>query len=187
MTMSCRSRRLAAAALVSLAAAALAGTASPVEAQAPSPRSGRTMISLNPLGLPFKYVSGELEQKVSNIVTVGGSVSYLDVDDDSYASFEAKLRVYPNEEAFKGFSIGLAGGVSRLSGIESCDSFDCGRGSRSGPSIAVLADYNWLLGKSKRVLVGTGVGAKRIFADDDNLVDVNFAYPTLRFQIGMIF
>lgn len=145
------------------------------------------MISLNPLGLPFKYVSGELEQKVSNIVTVGGSVSYLDVDDDSYASFEAKLRVYPNEEAFKGFSIGLAGGVSRLSGIESCDSFDCGRGSRSGPSIAVLADYNWLLGKSKRVLVGTGVGAKRIFADDDNLVDVNFAYPTLRFQIGMIF
>lgn len=187
MTLSRRSRRLAAAVLVSLTAGALAGSAASLEAQAPSPRSGRTMISLNPLGLPFKYVSGELEQKVSNIATIGGSVSYLDVDDESYSSFEAKLRLYPNEEAFKGFSIGLAGGISRLSAIESCDSFNCDTGSRTGPSIAVLADYNWLLGKSKRVLVGTGVGAKRVFVDDDGLLDLVVAYPTLRFQVGMIF
>jgi hypothetical protein len=162
MSLPRRSRRLAATVLLSLVAGVVATSAAPLQAQAP--REGRTLISINPLGLPFKYVSAELEQKISGIVTLGGSVSYLDVDDESYASFEAKLRVYPNEEAFKGFSIGLAAGVSRLSGIESCDTFDCASGSRTGPSIAVLADYNWLLGKSKRVLVGTGVGAKRIFA-----------------------
>lgn len=187
MPLTPRSRRLAAAVLVSLTAGVLAGSAASLEAQAPSPRGGRTMISLNPLGLPFKYVSGELEQKISNIATIGGAVSYLDVSDESYTSFEAKLRLYPNEEAFKGFSIGLAGGVSRLSGIEACDSFNCNTGSRTGPSIAVLADYNWLLGKSKRVLVGTGVGAKRIFVDDNDLNDVLVAYPTVRFQVGMIF
>lgn len=184
MTAFRRTRLAAAAACLSLAA--LAGAAAPAQAQAP--RANRTLLSINPLGLPFKYVSGEIEQKVSNIVTIGGSVSYLDVDDDSYASFEAKLRLYPNEEAFKGFSIGIGAGVSRLTGLTTCDIGDCRTDSRSGPSISVLADYNWLLGKSKRVLVGTGIGAKRVFVSDDDIFqDLNVAYPTVRFQIGMIF
>lgn len=166
--------------LAALATAAVV-LAAPLHAQAP--RAERTMISLNPLGLPFKYVSGEIEQKLTGIATLGGSVSYLDVDDNSYTSFEAKLRLYPNEEAFKGFSIGIAGGITRVS-----ESYtNSPDRSSTAPTIAVIADYNWLLGKSKRVLVGTGVGAKRIFGDDDEFIDVNFAYPTARFQIGVIF
>lgn len=175
-----RTRLAAAAACLSLAA--LAGAAFPAQAQAP--RANRTLLSINPLGLPFKLVATEIEHKVSNIVTLGGSFSYIDAfDDASYTTFDAKLRVYPNEEAFKGFSIGVSGGIARVSEGYS-DGTDR---SDTAPSVGVIADYNWILGKSKRVVVGTGVGAKRIFANDDNYNNVNFAYPTFRFQVGMIF
>lgn len=148
----------------------------------------KTMWSLNPLGLPFEYVSTELERKLSRMATLGASLSYLGIDDNSYLSVEGKVRLYPNEEAFRGFSIGLAGGFSRLQetyygGLDGAEEDR----STTRPTIAVLADYNWLLGKSKRILVGTGVGAKRIFGDDDFFSDINFAYPTARFQIGVLF
>lgn len=169
--------------VVSLGIVVAAAPFAAPSAQAQAPRAGRTVLSLNPLGLPFKYVSGEIEQKLSAIATLGGSASYLDVDDASYSSFEAKLRLYPNEEAFKGFSIGIAAGISRVA-----ESYtDRTDRSETAPTIAVIADYNWLLGKTERVLVGAGVGAKRIFANDENFNDVNFAYPTARFQVGVVF
>ena len=170
-----------------LGVAALAAVSSTARAQAP--HAYRTLVSINPLGLPFEIYTGEVEQKISNIVTIGGAFSHIGAfSDASYTTFEGKLRVYPNEEAFKGFSIGIGAGVSRLTGLTTCDIGDCRTDSRSGPSISVLADYNWLLGKSKRVLVGTGIGAKRVFVSDDDIFqDLNVAYPTVRFQIGMIF
>jgi hypothetical protein len=172
--------RLLRAAPLALAAASLLSVAAPLHAQGRAP--GSTLVSLNPLGLPFKYVSGEVERKLSGIATIGGSVSFLDIDDGSYSSFEGKFRLYPNEEAFRGFSIGLAAGLTRVS-----EDITGGDRSETAPTIAVLADYNWLLGRSQRVLVGTGVGAKRIFGDDEDFNDINFAYPTVRFQIGLIF
>lgn len=177
------SRRPAAAlrtAVVLGACSALA--AAPLAAQAP--RANRTLVSINPLGLPFKWVSAELEQKATALVTVGASFSYIDLfDDASYLSFDGKLRVYPNEEAFRGFSLGLSAGLVRVA--EEYSTRD--DRSETAPALGVVADYNWILGKSRRVLVGTGVGAKRIFGDDDDFSDVNFAYPTFRFQVGMIF
>ncbi len=169
---------------VTLAVVLLTAVALPVHGPA---RPLRTLISINPLGLPFKLVSAELEEKINSFATIGGSVSYVDFDNASYTSFEGKVRLYPNEQAFQGFSIGLAAGVSRL-GQENSD----GNGgtvdeSKTVPSIAVLADYNWLLGKTKRVVVGTGIGAKRLFGSDTNFGDVNFTYPTVRFQVGVVF
>lgn len=169
-------------ALGALSATLLAVATVPAAAQAP--RANRTLISINPLGLPFKWISAEVEQKASQMITVGASVSYVDLfDDASYTSFDAKFRVYPNEEAFRGFALGISGGIVRVAE----DYSDRDDRSETAPSIGVTADYNWILGKSKRVLVGTGVGAKRIFGDDDDFSDVNFAYPTFRFQVGMIF
>ena len=178
--------QLTAGTLVALALSSAAAAQSPA-ASSSTLRQGRTVLSLNPLGLPFKYVAGELEQKVSGITTVGLAASYLGEGDASYTSLEAKLRLYPNEEAFKGFSIGVAAGLSRLSDLFSGSSATGGENSATRPTIAVIADYNWLLGKSKRVLVGAGVGAKRIFGSESNFSNINFAYPTGRFQIGMIF
>ena len=174
--------------LLALLAAALvavpltAPLTGPLAAQAP--RANRTLISINPLGLPFKWISAEVERKASQTITVGASVSYSDFfGDASYTSFDAKFRVYPNEEAFRGFALGLSAGITRAS--EEFSDSD-GR-SETAPSLGVTADYNWILGKSNRFLVGTGVGAKRLFGDKDNFNDVNFAYPTFRFQVGMIF
>lgn len=180
MTVFGRSRLAAAVAIVTIAATPLA--LAPLQAQAP--RANRTLISINPLGLPFKWVSAEVEQRATGIVTLGASFSYIDlIDDATYTTVDAKLRLYPNEEAFKGFSIGLSAGLARVSE----DFSDGPERSESAPAVGVLVDYNWILGKSNRVVVGTGVGAKRIFGNDDEFNDVNFAYPTFRFQVGMIF
>jgi len=154
----------------------------PASAQAPS--ANRTLISLNPLGLPFKWLSAEIERTATQMVTLGASFGYTDfIGDATYTSLDAKLRVYPNEEAFRGFALGLSAGLVRVS-----EEFS-GRAdnTEAAPSVGVTADYNWILGKSKRFVVGTGVGAKRLFGNDDNFNDVNFAYPTFRFQTGLIF
>jgi hypothetical protein len=162
----------------------LAGVSRPAHGQTRAPR---TLFTINPLGLPFKHVSTELEQKINTFATIGGSFSYLEADDASYTSVEAKLRLYPAEEAFEGFSIGLAGGFSHLADDVGDGTGGIRRETKTVPSIAVIADYNWILGKSKRVVVGTGIGAKRLFGDGDWFEDINFAYPTVRFQVGVVF
>ncbi|MEO6446829.1 MAG: hypothetical protein ABIZ91_14325 [Gemmatimonadaceae bacterium] len=158
----------------------IVGWSAPAAAQYRGPM--RTAVTINPLGLPFKYVSAELEQKATNIVTFGAAVSYLGIDNGSYASVEGKLRLYPNEKAFEGFSIGIGGGFSHVR-----EDITGGEESATLPSIAVLTDYNWLMGKTKRVLVGAGVGAKRLFGSSDKFGDINLQYPTARFQVGLIF
>jgi hypothetical protein len=58
---------------------------------------------------------------------------------------------------------------------------------KTSPSIGVYVDYNWLLGKSNRFFVGTGVGAKRILGERDDFDDAPFVYGTARFLIGVAF
>lgn len=177
-------RRIVPPALVSLLAVgvAIAFAAAPLAAQAP--RANRTAISINPLGLPFEWFSAELEQKASGTITVGASMSYFGlIDDVSYLSVDGKVRLYPNEDALRGFSIGITAGLVRVAE----DYSDGSDRSEAAPSFGVVADYNWMLGRTKRVLVGAGVGAKRILGDGDDFSDANFTYPTLRFQVGLLF
>jgi hypothetical protein len=51
----------------------------------------------------------------------------------------------------------------------------------------VYVDYNWLLGRSNRFLVGTGIGAKRILGDRDEFDNAPRVYGTARFLIGVAF
>lgn len=173
--------RAAVAAVVALVVSG-ALAAAPLGAQAP--RVNNTAISINPLGLPFEWFSAELEQKASRMVSVGASFSYFGlIDDVSYLSVDGKVRLYPNEEALRGFSIGISMGLARVSE----DYSDQSDRSESAPTVGVVADYNWMLGRTKRFLVGAGVGAKRILGDSDDFNDASFTYPTLRFQVGMLF
>lgn len=167
---------------VAIIVAALAFTM-PVSAQAPvAVPEWRNVFSINPLGLPFEFFSAEAERKATGIATLGASASYFGLGDAAYLSLDAKLRLYPNAEAPEGFSIGLGAGISRVS-----EDFGTSDRSSTHPTISVITDYNWLLGKSKRVLVGIGLGAKRVFGDSDGFDDINFAYPTVRFQVGILF
>ena len=169
---------------VTLAAAILLPVAT-AGAQEPERRN---VLSLNPLGIPFEYISGEYERMITGLTTFGLQGSFLSVDEGSYSTMEAKVRFYPNEEWPKGFSIGLAAGVTRVS--EDRFNSNLGRDVRESetlPTAAVIVDYNWILGKAKRVIVGGGVGAKRLIGASGDFIDVNTAYPTARFQIGVRF
>jgi hypothetical protein len=157
--------------------------ASPALAQGLADR--RQALSFNPLGIPFGYFAGEYEARATDAFTIGGSLSYYDISDDQYFSAEVKARLYPAERALQGLSVGLAGGITRLDGTCSGASVtDC---SETGPSISVIVDYNWLLGRTNRFFLGTGVGAKRIFGIGNDYDDLNEAYPTVRFQMGVAF
>ncbi len=156
-----------------------------VEAQVPARRS---VLSVNPLGIPFEYFSAELERLTSPLVSFGLQGSYFGPDEGSYTTLEGKMRFYPNEEWPRGFSVGLAAGITRVSGRR----FDevllrDEEGSETRPTIGVIVDYNWVMGKAQRVISGVGVGAKRLLGAEGDYNDLPTAYPTFRFQIGVLF
>ncbi len=164
---------------------AILAAAPGMEAQEPVRRN---LFTINPLGIPFEYFSGEYERSISGLTSLGLQGSYLNIDDGSYSTVEAKLRFYPNEEWPRGFAIGLAGGITRVKGeqynaVTQQNAFE----AETRPTIAVIVDYNWVMGKSQRVIVGAGVGAKRLIGTSGDFLDIDTGYPTARFQIGVKF
>lgn len=168
---------------IAFAIAALAPATARSQDAAPARRA---VVTINPLGIPFEYFSGEFERVLTGLTTAGLTFSYLGFDDESYSTLEGKVRFYPNEEAPKGFSVGLSAGLTRL-GDDRFDGNRVVRDYETRPSVGVVVDYNWILGRTKRFLVGTGVGAKRILGTSGDLIDIDIGYPTARFQIGFLF
>ena len=165
--------------------AALFAYASIASAQTSQP-SRKTAFAINPLGIPFEIVSVELESAVHDAFTIAGNFSYFSPDEFTRSSFEVKGRLYPNERAPGGFSVGFGlGGVNTRENL-SIDGVET-KQDKTYPSIGVYVDYNWLLGKNSRFYVGTGVGAKRILGDRDDFDDAPFVYGTARFLIGVAF
>ena len=179
-------------ALVALASAApfhAALSQSAGQSSASQQTGGRTRVfAINPLGIPFEVVSVEFETALSGAFTLAGNFSYFSPDDFTRTSFEVKGRLYPNEEAPRGFSVGLGlGGVNTREHIEDFPTGGRTLRDKTHPSIGVYVDYNWLLGRSDRFFVGTGLGAKRILGDSDEYDDAPFVYGTARFLIGVAF
>ena len=146
------------------------------------------VFSINPLGIPFETVSVEFESGLHSAFTLSGNFSYTSPDDFTRSSFEIKGRLYPNEQAPRGFAVGL--GLGAVNTREYIDDFTTGvrtLHNKTSPSIGVYVDYNWLLGRSDRFFVGTGLGAKRILGDSDEFEDAPFVYGTARFLVGVAF
>ena len=185
---------------ITLAALAAASVSSARAQAAPATTARepyRQAFTLNPLGIPFGWVNGEFERVLGGGATLGIGGSWLEVDDDDdFASVEAKLRYYPSERGLRGFSIGLSAGYTRIEDNQETI-FGPDRTPRAqvvdGPSLGVMADYNWLIGARRRFVVGAGLGAKRIFTDDrsndSDLIDLDDirAYPTMRLVVGVAF
>jgi hypothetical protein len=148
----------------------------------------RTYVAANQLGVPFDIGSLEIESAVAPGITVGGLGSYASFGDDRWATFDAKVRYYPAEIVLQRFSLGLSGGYTHYSTLIASGTV-VNRRSLDYPTLGVLADYNWLLGQAGRFLVGTGVGAKRVIAsrDDRAMVNLEYAYMTARFVVGLAF
>ncbi len=145
----------------------------------------QTYIGFNPLGLPANIFTVELENAVASGVTVGGVGSYIDVDHSRYATADFKVRYYPGEAVLRGFAVGVSAGVTRYSNVVR----DSVRESLSAPTAGILVDYNWLLGRSERFLVGTGLGAKRVLASESERqrAGVDYATITTRLIVGFAF
>jgi len=182
----------------------------------------RSYVGINPLGVPAGFFNVEWERLTRNGVSVGLTFTHDDTfygDGDSFefssdsdgereTSAELKLRYYPSEGVnLSGLSLGTSFGVSRMHGriYDPCTQFTCQNGpppyteaTEVGPTVGVLVDYNWLIGRRKRVLIGLGLGAKRWFGDTSESEDFNFntrpqtlmierSQATARFVVGFAY
>lgn len=172
---------------------------SPVAAQQVGAQQLRTyvgVLGINPLGIPFDIFSFEGEGVVAPGITMAGALSHFAPDEDRYTSGDVKFRYYPGEVALDGFSVGLGVGVTRFSGLDysqpctpTPEGCDAPRGEIRGPTVSIIADYNFLLGPRRRFFVGTGVGAKRFIVDRDERerVGAERAWVFAKFLVGLAF
>jgi hypothetical protein len=141
-------------------------------------------VAIDPLGIPFDIGSVEFETGVAPALTIGGAGSYTELGDRTYSSADFKVRYYPEGVVLRGLGVGGSLGVTHFA-------YTAGepRQTLNAPTAGVVVDYNWLLGTQQRFLVGTGVAAKRILAGsaDRDRVDVDRAYASARFVIGLAF
>ena len=155
----------------------------------------RQVLSINPIGAVFGVYMGEFERVVRPNTTAGVSATYWNSDlqdgEDasavaSYLTVDAKLRYYPGASQLEGFSIGGSVGYTGLSGELTTVEGEA-KGDVNTLGAGVELDYNWLLGARNQVMVGTGIGAKRLYVLGDDVEDVSLAYPTLRLVVGYAF
>lgn len=179
-----RLSRLVAAALVATFAQPLRHATFAQSARDRVPIPTRTYVGFNPFGLPADVFTLEFENAVASGITVGAVGSYIDLDHTRYTTADFKVRYYPGDVVLRGFAVGASAGVTRYSKL-----VDQTRQSLSAPTLGILLDYNWLLGRSEHFLVGTGIGAKRILASESERRRANVDYATLtgRLILGFAF
>jgi hypothetical protein len=174
-----------------LAAALVVPFESSLRAQVPVARGRvpiptQTYVGFNPLGLPANVFTLELENAVTSGISLGAVGSYIDFNHSRFTTADVKVRYYPSEVVLRGFAIGVSAGVTRYSNVVGDSAV---RQSLSAPTAGILLDYNWLLGRSERFLVGTGIGAKRILASESERrrAHVDYATVTTRLILGFAF
>lgn len=135
--------------------------------------------TINPFAIIFGGFNGDVELNIGTGTTGALSASWFP-DDPDYTSVDFTFRYYPGELNPKGFSVGAS--IGYLS-VEDDDGSDKGK----GPAIGFIGGYNWLLGKSQRLAITTGLGAKRLIADSDKYPEAPEATVTGRLGIGLAF
>jgi hypothetical protein len=147
-----------------------------------------TVLSFQPLNAMFSVYSAEIEHAVAPSVTLGVGGSYWSSNDDlgdtKYSSGDLKVRFYPEGHPLQGFSFGGQVGYTSISDNTSDGFGGNTKSTAHGATIGVALDYNWLLGASKAFYVGLGLGAKKIFANSNDIGNATLAYPTARVSIG---
>ncbi|HEX6589499.1 MAG TPA: hypothetical protein VF039_10785, partial [Longimicrobiales bacterium] len=175
--------------LALLAAGLLA--AAPLSAQEREGRWDNT-ISFSPILALFEVVIADYERRVADEATIGLGLGYIpfdeasdDGEDDgegSYTALDFKARFYP-DRAFKGWEFGASLGFARVAYHDDVTGEEA---DARGLSDGVEVGHGWLLGDTERFFVGTAIGAKRFWFDDEN-DDIPTVMPTGRLSVGIAF
>ena len=180
---------------VSLSAFATTAGAQTLREQTHTATPSTHILSVNPFLPLFGYFQGEYERRLQDNLSLAVAGSYVRYD-EYYTNLDVKLRLYPQDRALDGFGIaaGLGIGSAKPDGdfVSGCSGlFECvERPARrvNAPTFSVEAQYQWLLGRTRRTAVSFGGGAKRYFFSDDDLQGrLERVLPTARFTIGYVF
>ena len=136
------------------------------------------IITVNPIAVLAGAINGDVELNLGSGVT--GSLGGTHWPDE-YSSLDLTFRYYPNELNPQGFWIG--GSVGHVNWDPNNDNSEHTKGATVGFHIG----YNWIMGRSERLAIATGVGAKRVFASRDRYPNRQTVLPSGRFGIGITF
>lgn len=175
----------------SLALGAALAAATPALAQSTPLTPGQPYhqtIAINALALPFGMFSADFERAISSGITIGVGGTYVDWGDAEWDRWvDLKGLYYPSEEALKGFAVGMTLGYHSSQDNGPLFGGFNGRRKDGAATLGVVIDYNWLLGKRQRFLVGLGIGAKRVLKNVDDTSSLEQVLPSGRFSIGLAF
>lgn len=169
-----------------------------ITAAAEAQRSSRSdlpfpnVIMTNPFGPIYNMFTAEYERRVTPSLSAGVSGTYWSErlnDEFRQNSLHARVRFYPYEQAPRGFSIAVSGGLTRIRGreAETCPpapADDCIRRTTTNPSFGVELATNRYMGPSQRFVLAGGLGVKRLFGDVAGDTEI---LPILRLNIGYAF
>jgi hypothetical protein len=186
------------AALLTLAALSLPFSGSHLSAQQP-----RRIVSVNHVLLITGSVQGEVEQRVSDRVSLALSASAVRLS-DRYTNADLKLRYYPDPRRRVldgvGFALGAGYGhvTDRNVGVICASSVPGGGGggcydfseSYSGPTVTADVTHQWVPKAPHHLVLTVGAGVKRYFVDEQ-LPAAFQAFPqltgTVRVSVGYAF
>lgn len=152
--------------------------------QPASPRLITGIATINPFAIIFGGFNGDVEINIGTGTTGAVSATYFTDEDLDHKSIDFTFRYYPGEINPRGFSVGASLGYLD----QGRDEDVVGEPSEGkGLAIGFIGGYNWLLGKSERLAITTGLGAKRLFVSEDKYPDAQVAAITGRLGIGLSF
>lgn len=153
--------------------------------QPASPRLVTGIATINPFAIIFGGFNGDVEINVGAGTTAAVSATYFTDEDLDYKSVDFTFRYYPGEINPRGFSVGASLGYLDQ-GVDR-NVIDATPSQGKGLAIGFIGGYNWLLGKSERLAITTGLGAKRLFVSKDKYPEAQVAAFTGRLGVGLSF
>lgn len=136
------------------------------------------IVTVNPIAVLAGALNGDVELNFAPGFT--GAVSGTNWPEE-YTSLDFTFRYYPGEINPTGFSVGAS--VGRVNWDPDNEDGEHTKGATVGFHVG----YNWILGRSERLAIATGLGAKRVFANKDRYPNRQELLPSGRFGVGLAF